>query len=184
MLNLVKRFIYGPPVCTCFASFMTEECKVHPGPRVASHVNSDDPSHPISRAEAKKNSSSFGTAPSPTSILVELVCQRILLNPRTTDSMCVTNYYESHTFAEGNINLQFMTDSYATNAPVGSIGHLRVKKDDTWPDIKLDPEHHKHLIAALNKGNRLAQEHEAAERRRQNELAACDAIEVLLKIQA
>ena len=134
MLNLVKRFIYGPP-----------------------------------------SAERVGEAPSPTGILVELVCQRILLNPRTTDAMCVTNYYESHTFAEGNINLQFMTESYAKNSKAGSISHLRVK---------LGPEHHKRLIAALNKGNRLAQEHEAAERRRQNELAACDAIEVLLKIQA
>ena len=139
MLNLVKRFIYGPP-------------------------------------SAEKASE----APSPAGILIELVCQRILLNPRSTDSMCVTNYYESHTFAEGNINLQFMTDSYAKNSKAGSISHLRVKKDDTWLEIKLDPEHHKRLVAALNKGNSLAQEREAAEKRRQNELAACDAIEALL----
>ena len=140
MLNLVKRFIYGPPL--------------------------------------EKG------GPSPTDILVELVCQRILLSPRTTDSMCVVNYYESHTFADGNLNLQFMTYSYAANAQARSIEHLRVKKDDVWLDIKLDSQHHKRLISALNEGNSLAQEREAIERKRQNELAACDAIEVLLKIQA
>lgn len=115
------------------------------------------------------------STPTPTDILVDMLCQRILAEPLTIDAHLVRSYYESHRWrwVEKSIYIDFATESYAKNAPVKCIEKVVHRQEA----ILLTSRQAQRLIDALMTANEHAARMEAVATTTKNELAAVDAIE-------
>ena len=118
-------------------------------------------------------------APSPTDILVGLICVKIRTDGKHIDEMLNRGYYEPHRWdwEEKCIYLHFNTQSYAKDSKAGWVDGLI----HNGTEIALSPEQKERLIQALNETHRFAMAQKKIDRITQDELKACDAIEAILK---
>ena len=121
------------------------------------------------------------TPATPTDLLVGMLCQRIALDALTTDQMLVRGYYDSHRWSwrEKQIYIDFTTQSYAADAPAGSIDALFFKQ----AKIDLTDAQKQKLLEAFNTAVRDALARKNAKDEAVNEHKALDAVTAILGIE-
>lgn len=119
-------------------------------------------------------------APDPTDLLVGLICQRILAEPKGTDDLLVRGYYDGHfwDWTEKGIVVDFSTACHSSNSRPYEVNKVTHRNEE----IKLTDHQKRTICEALCTSNQFVRDSIVAEALRVEKMRACDALAEVLGV--